>query len=251
MSKWNIALSDDLYRVSMWGGGYFIIGDDGTLSVVPSGTASGNRISISSVIEEAMQQDISFPIVIRFQDVLRAQVRRLIQTFSEVVDDLEYNGTFMGVYPIKVNQLREVVEEILAAGKGHRFGLEAGSKAELLAVLAYNRDPAALTILNGYKDREYMRLALLGRSLNRKTVVVIEQFHELPLLVEESKSFQVKPLIGLRAKMSSQGQGKWEKSSGERAKFGLTVPEIVRAIQFLEAEGLKDQVVLFHLILYH
>ena len=246
MSKWNISLSDDLYRVSMWGGGYFSIGEDGSLTVIPSGVSNDGSISISSIIEEVIQQDISFPIVLRFQDVLRAQVRRLIQSFSDVVEDLDYNGTFMGVYPIKVNQLREVVEEILTAGKGHQFGLEAGSKPELLAVLAYNLDPNALTILNGYKDREYMRLALLGRALNRKTIVVIEQFYELQLLVEESKSFLVKPMIGLRAKMSSQGQGKWEKSSGEKAKFGLTVPEIVRAIEYLESEGLKEQVVLFH-----
>ena len=246
MSKWNISLSDDLYRVSMWGGGYFSIGEDGSLTVIPSGVSNDGSISISSIIEEVIQQDISFPIVLRFQDVLRAQVRRLIQSFSDVVEDLDYNGTFMGVYPIKVNQLREVVEEILTGGKGHEFGLEAGSKPELLAVLAYNLDPNALTILNGYKDREYMRLALLGRALNRKTIVVIEQFYELQLLVEESKSFLVKPMIGLRAKMSSQGQGKWEKSSGEKAKFGLTVPEIVRAIEYLESEGLKEQVVLFH-----
>lgn len=246
MSKWNAEMSDELYRVSMWGGGFFRIDDDGTLAVLPTGTDNGGVIKISSVIKEAIEQNISFPIVIRFQDVLRSQVRRLIHTFADVVDDLEYNGRYMGVYPIKVNQLREVVEEILAAGKGHRFGLEAGSKAELLAVLAYNSDPAALTILNGYKDREYMRLAMLGRALNRKMIVVIEQFHELALLVEEAKTFQVKPLIGLRSKMSSKGRGKWEKSSGERAKFGLSVPEIVRAVEYLDSVGLKEQIVLFH-----
>ena len=246
MSKWNTIHSDELYRVSMWGGGFFTIGTNGDLLVLPKGTPDSTTISLAAIVEEVMEQDIRYPIVIRFQDVLRAQVQRLIHTFSDVVNSLDYNGTFMGVYPIKVNQLREVVEEILSAGKGYRFGLEAGSKAELLAVLAYNRDPEALTILNGYKDREYMRLALLGRSLNRKTIVVIEQFHELALLVEESKNFHVQPLIGLRAKMSSKGQGKWEKSSGDRAKFGLTVPEIVRAVEYLKSVELLDQIVLFH-----
>ena len=149
MSKWNTIHSDELYRVSMWGGGFFTIGTNGDLLVVPKGTPDSTTISLAAIVEEVMEQDIRYPIVIRFQDVLRAQVQRLIHTFSDVVNSLDYNGTFMGVYPIKVNQLREVVEEILSAGKGYRFGLEAGSKAELLAVLAYNRDPEALTILNG------------------------------------------------------------------------------------------------------
>ena len=166
--------------------------------------------------------------------------------FKKTIARLGYQGVYRGVYPIKVNQMREVVEEILEAGEPYQFGLEAGSKAELLSVLAYNTHPQALTILNGYKDDDYMRLAMLGRKLQRPIIVVIEQFSELKRLVRIAKEMKVKPLIGFRAKMTSKSIGKWEKSSGEKAKFGLNTAEILRGLAYLKQEGLEKQIRLLH-----
>ena len=158
----------------------------------------------------------------------------------------EYKGEYMGVYPIKVNQMREVVEEIVDAGSPFNYGLEAGSKAELLTVMALNTNTESLTILNGYKDEEFMRLALLSRKLGRKTIVVIEKFSELILLVKTAKELDIKPLVGIRSKMTVKGRGKWESSGGDRAKFGLTISEMINAARYLEEHGMADCLKLLH-----
>ncbi len=243
---WTVAQAESLYQISNWGDGYFGINDKGHLVVQPDGIKNGVEISLFEVIEEIKSQHLELPVVIRFHDILRSRVQNLNTIFQETIERLEYNGQYRGVYPIKVNQMREVVEEIVDAGQAYAFGLEAGSKAELMSVLAYNTNPNALTVLNGYKDEDYMRLAMLGRKLNRQIVVVIEQFHELPLLVRIAKEMKVDPLIGLRMKMTSKSVGKWEKSSGDRAKFGLTASDLVRVVQFLRAENMLDQVKLLH-----
>jgi arginine decarboxylase len=163
-----------------------------------------------------------------------------------VISEASYQGAYRGVYPIKVNQMREVVEEIVDAGQPYDYGLEAGSKPELLAVLAYNTNVNALTILNGYKDEEFIKLALLGRKLGRKVVVVIEKFSELVMLIKVSKQLDIPPIVGLRAKMQSKGQGRWQGSSGDRAKFGLNISEIIKAARLLEQEGMADCLKLLH-----
>ena len=183
---------------------------------------------------------------LNYHDILRSQVALLNQTFQQTVKDAEYQGEYMGVYPIKVNQMREVVEEIVDAGAPFNYGLEAGSKAELLTVMALNTNTESLTILNGYKDQEFMQLALLSRKLGRKTIVVIEKFSELILLVKIAKELDIMPIIGVRSKMTVKGRGKWESSGGDRAKFGLTISEIINAARYLEENGMADCLKLLH-----
>ncbi len=245
-STWTKEDALERYQIDSWGDGYFGINQQGHLVVQPDGVQNGVEISILEVIEEIKTQNLDLPVVIRFHDILRSRVQNLNSIFQETIARLNYQGQYRGVYPIKVNQMREVVEEIVDAGQAYAFGLEAGSKPELMSVLAYNTNPEALTILNGYKDEDYMRLAMLGRKLNRQIIVVIEQFHELPLLVKIAKEMNVKPLIGLRMKMTSKSLGKWEKSSGDRAKFGLTASDLVRVVQYLNKEDMLEQVKLLH-----
>jgi arginine decarboxylase len=204
------------------------------------------QIDFAAVIEEIKQENIQFPVVVRFHDVLRNQVAQLNETFQRIIAEANYMGLYRGVYPVKVNQMREVVEEIVEAGAPYHYGLEAGSKAELLTVMAYNTTPDALTILNGYKDEEFMHLALLAQRLGRKVVIVIEKFSELHLIVKVAKEIGIDPIIGVRAKMSVKGRGKWEGSGGDRAKFGLTISEIINAARYLESEGFGHCLQLLH-----
>lgn len=245
-SAWTIEDAERTYGVSSWGGGYFKIGDNGNVHVVPDQNQLDMKIDFDAVLSEIRDEKIQFPVVVRFHDVLRSQVVSLNETFKDVIAEADYNGRYNGVYPIKVNQMREVVEEIVDAGAPYDFGLEAGSKPELLAVLAYNTNLNSLTILNGYKDEEFIRLALLGRKLGRKVVVVIEKFSELVLLVRVSKELNIEPIVGLRSKMQSKGQGRWKGSSGDRAKFGLTISEVIKAARYLEAEGMGHTLKLLH-----
>jgi arginine decarboxylase len=244
--EWTREDADKTYGVSKWGEGHFAINESGQLSVVPRKEFPGQQIIIEDVIEEMLAQGISFPVVIRFHDILRAKVRTINKTFNDIIDDADYEGKFFGVYPVKVNQMREVVEEIVDAGGRYNFGLEAGSKAELLSVLAYNSNKDSLTILNGYKDEDYLRLALMGRRLGRKVVVVVEKFSELTKLIELSKETGIEPIIGIRARMTVKGRGKWESSGGEKAKFGLTISEIINAVELLNQNEMTDCLKLFH-----
>lgn len=244
--QWTIADAERTYGVSSWGGGYFKIGDNGNVQVIPDHNKLDMTIDFGSLLQEIQEEKIQFPVVIRFHDVLRSQVVSLNESFIEVIEEANYQGKYRGVYPIKVNQMREVVEEIVDAGAPYDFGLEAGSKPELLAVLAYNTNANSLTILNGYKDEEFIKLALLGRKLGRKVVVVIEKFSELLMLVKISKELNIEPIIGLRSKMRSKGQGRWVGSSGDRAKFGLTISEIIKAARYLESEGMAHTLKLLH-----
>lgn len=233
------------FSVEQWGNGFFSINNSGNICVLPEGQP-GPSIDMMDVIDAIKEQGLTFPCTVRFQDILRARVKDLNEAFKKAIVENEYKGSYYGVYPVKVNQMAEVVEEVLDAGEEYQYGLEAGSKGELLVVLAMNTNPEALTVCNGYKDEEYMRLALLGRKLGRKIFVVIEKLSELPLLIRISKEMNVKPLIGLRAKLTTKGIGKWEGSSGDFAKFGLTVPEIIRAVEMIRNAELEDCVQLFH-----
>jgi arginine decarboxylase len=244
--KWTVDDSENIYRVKRWGAGYFEIGQNGNLHVTPDPSNTNMRIDFKAVIEEIKQEGIQFPVVVRFHDILRSQVALLNQTFQQTLKDAEYQGEYMGVYPIKVNQMREVVEEIVDAGAPFNYGLEAGSKAELLTVMALNTNTESLTILNGYKDQEFMQLALLSRKLGRKTIVVIEKFSELILLVKIAKELDIMPIVGVRSKMTVKGRGKWESSGGDRAKFGLTISEIINAARYLEENGMADCLKLLH-----
>jgi len=244
-SDWSIEKSLQLYNIPGWGAGYFSINPKGHLVVHPFGQP-GPVIDLMDVVDDIRERKLGFPCVVRFQDLLRSRVKQLNEVFRGAITQHGYKGQYVGVYPTKVNQMREVVEEILDAGAPYHFGLEAGSKGELLIVLALNTDPEALTICNGYKDEEYLRLALMGRKLGRKIFVVIEKLSELPHLLQLSEEMNVQPLIGLRSKLSTKGTGKWESSSGDFAKFGLTTPELIRAVEILKSAGKLDLAKLFH-----
>jgi arginine decarboxylase len=246
LSDWSIEEAERVYGVSQWGGGYFQVGENGNVHVTPVPDQPSIRIDFKSVIDDIRKEGVQFPVVVRFHDILRSQVAGLNKVFRDTIAEAQYNGEYQGVYPVKVNQMREVVEEIVEAGAPFNYGLEAGSKAELLTVLAMNTNESSLTILNGYKDDEFMRLALLGRKLGRKVVVVVEKFTELLLLVKVAKELDIEPIIGVRAKMTVKGRGKWESSGGERAKFGLTITEIIKTARYLEEQGMAHCLKLLH-----
>jgi arginine decarboxylase len=232
-SDWSIERAAQYYNVGGWGAGFFSVNDKGHVVVHPMGQP-GPVIDLMDVVEDIRERKIGFPCVVRFQDVLRARVKQINEAFGKGIAEMGYGARYFGVYPIKVNQMREVVEEILDAGAPYHYGLEAGSKGELLVVLGMNSDPEALTICNGYKDEAYLRLALLGRKLGRKVIVVIEKLSELPHLLRLGEEMGVEPMVGLRSKLTTRGTGKWEGSSGDFAKFGLTVPELIHAVRILK-----------------
>ena len=246
MAEWSIDDAERLYRVKRWGAGYFEIGPNGNLHVTPDPNNTEMRIDFKAVIDEIKQEGIQFPVVVRFHDVLRSQVANLNKTFCQIISESQYQGKYQGVYPVKVNQMREVVEEVVDVGASYNFGLEAGSKAELLTVLAYNTNEDSLTILNGYKDEEFMNLAMLGLKLGRKIIVVVEKYSELFGVIKAAKRWDVQPLVGVRAKMSVKGRGKWEGSGGDRAKFGLTNSEIINAARYLQSQGMEHSLKLLH-----
>lgn len=246
ITDWSVEDAERIYHISRWGDGYFTINPKGNLAVLPNRDPAGPQIDISEVIDEMTKEGIALPAVIRFHDILRSQVKVLNRTFREVIEESNYEGRYMGVYPIKVNQMREVVEEIVDAGAPYHFGLEAGSKPELLSVLALNTNKHSLTVLNGYKDNDYLKLALLGLKMGRNMIVVVEKYSELTNLLTLAEEMKVKPMIGLRCRMSVKGRGKWAGSSGERAKFGLTTPELINAVKLLKDKGLADCLKLFH-----
>jgi len=245
--NWGVADSKKLFLIQKWGDGYFDINDKGNVCVRPvKGHPRGPIIDIKDVMDEVKQMGIKLPVILRFQDVLRSRVIEINKTFRDIILEANYLGKYYGVYPIKVNQMREVVEEIVDAGRPYSYGLEAGSRPELIAVLSMPLEEDALIILNGYKDEEYLKLALLGRKMGKKVIVVVEKFSELPLLLKLSQEMKIDPIIGIRAKLSTKGSGKWANSSGEKAKFGLTIPEVVEAIQLLKTHHKIEWLKLFH-----
>jgi arginine decarboxylase len=245
MSEWTIDKSKELYKVEKWSDGHFTINESGNAAAtVPGGCT--HQIDLSKVINEMKEQGIAFPAVIRFHDILRSRVRTLNETFKQTIEESNYNGDYMGVYPIKVNQMREVVEEIVDVGSRYNYGLEAGSKPELLAVLSMNLGLESLIILNGYKDEDYLRLALLGNKIGKKIIIVIEKFSEVSKILKVSSELKIKPIVGIRAKMSATGKGRWSSSSGEKAKFGLSSSEILKCVNIFKREGLVDSIKLLH-----
>lgn len=244
MKKWTTKDSEELYCIKNWSDGYFNISENGEVQVLPNKKSKG--ISLEKIVEEAKLQGVRLPAVIRFHDILRSRIKSLVSNFEASIKEANYDGKYFGVFPIKVNQMREVVEEIVDIGQNLNFGLEAGSKAELLAVLAHNDNHDSLSILNGYKDTDFLKLAILGTKLGRKFVVVIEKYSELINLIEQSKIYNCCPIIGLRGKLTIQGHGRWKHSSGERAKFGLSSAELINAINLIKENNLSKNLQLFH-----
>jgi len=233
-----------LYNVDRWGGGYFGINKAGHVVVHPK--RNGDEVDLMEVVEEARSRHLAFPLVVRFHDLLRDRVETINLAFAEAIAEMGYQGVYRGVFPIKVNQLREVVGEILDAGAPWHFGIEAGSKPELLAALAVHTDPESLVICNGYKDTDFIRNALLGRKLGKTVILVVEKLEELVHILRVSKEMAVEPMIGFRVRLLSKGAGKWATSGGENAKFGLSTADLVEASDMLHAAGLAHCLRLVH-----
>jgi arginine decarboxylase len=244
-AAWSVEKATQHYNIAGWGAGYFSVSEKGHLVVHPHGQP-GPTIDIMDVVEDIHERKIGFPCVVRFQDVLRARVKQINEAFGKAIVEMGYGGQYRGVYPVKVNQMREVIEEILDAGAPYHYGLEAGSKGELLIALGLNTDPEAITVCNGYKDEDFLRLALIGRKIGRKVIVVIEKLSELPHLLRVAEEMSVEPMIGLRSKLTTKGTGKWESSSGDYAKFGLTVPELIQAVRILKENRKEHCAKLLH-----
>jgi arginine decarboxylase len=245
MKTWSVSDSLKLYNIENWGDQYFSINPSGNLTVHPK-RGEGPGVDLKSVIEEIRSQGVALPVLIRFQDIIRHRVVALNEAFRKYIAEFGYKGQYQGVYPIKVNQMREVVEEIIDAGRPYDFGLEAGSKAELTAVIAMNPTPNSLVICNGYKDYSFIKTALMGLKLGKRVIIVVEKLSELYQIISVAKELGVVPLIGIRSKLYSKGSGKWESSGGESAKFGLTTPELLHAVNVLRQEGLQDSFKLLH-----
>jgi arginine decarboxylase len=242
---WSIESARALYNIHRWGAKYFDINDAGHVVATPLQEA-GATVDITDVIEEAKGRGLKFPLLIRFQDILRHRVEAINQAFRSSISEFGYQGKYRGVFPIKVNQLREVVEEILDAGKPYDFGLEVGSKPELFAGLAMQNQMGCLIICNGYKDADFIKMALLGIKLGKRVIMVVEKLEELRHIISVSKQLGVEPLIGIRVRLLSKGAGKWAESGGENAKFGLSTVELLAATELLKAENLGHCFKLLH-----
>lgn len=244
-NEWDVDTAISTYNVDGWGTGYFSINEKGNVVAQPL-QENGGKIDILEVVNEARTRGLGFPLVIRFQDLLRHRVESINRAFQSAMSEFNYLGQYRGVFPIKVNQLREVIEEIVDAGQQFHFGLEAGSKPELVAALAMHKDPESLIICNGYKDPAYIRIALLGRKLGKSVVIVVEKLEELEQTIRAAKEVGVEPHIGIRVRLYSKGAGKWAPSGGENAKFGLDTTGLVAASEMLKAAGLAHCLKLVH-----
>ena len=243
MSAWSIQEARRTWSIAHWGEGYFDIDVKGQVVVQPQ-AAEGSSLVLAEAVDAALDQGMKLPLLLRFCDILGHRLGRLQNAFAQAMTDLDYAGGYTAIYPIKVNQHRGVAGE-LAAHHGEGFGLEAGSKPELMAVLALSR-AGGTVICNGYKDREYIRLALIGRKLGLNTFIVIEKASELPLVIEEARALGVKPVIGVRMRLASLGAGKWQNSGGDKAKFGLSPRQLLDLVKHLRDAGLTDCLQLLH-----
>jgi arginine decarboxylase len=245
VSDWTIRDSLDLYHVLDWGSGYFAINDAGDVEVRPK-AGDARSIDLLELVENLGRRGVRTPLLIRFNDILDSRVRGLNHCFREAIEEVDYRGTYRGVYPIKVNQQRHVVEELIRFGAPEKLGLEAGSKPELLIALALLDTPGALIICNGYKDRAYVETALLAQRLGRTPIIVVDRFHEIDLVLKTSRELAIRPHLGIRARLNTKGAGKWIESTGEHSKFGLSSMEIVEAVDRLASEDMLDCVELLH-----
>lgn len=242
---WKVEDSIELYGIERWGNGFFSFNKNGDLTVRPTRN-DAQILDLKNVVDTLASKKINFPILFRFPQILEAQIKALNGAFSNSISEYKYNSTYQGIFPMKVNQRKEVIEEIVKSGKKYSMGLEVGTKAELLAALSFELSPDALLICNGFKDDEYLRLALNATKLGNKVVIVIDEFSETKRLLEISKQMNVKPLIGIRVKLYSKGSGKWVESGGETAKFGLTTTEILECIKIIGEHNMLEQLQMLH-----
>jgi len=244
---WTAQDSISLYNIDRWGSGYFGVNEQGFLTVHPDQNKA-TAINLHDVIAAAREKNLHTPLLIRFQDILRHRVQEINESFRRSIREFNYQGGYYGVFPIKVNQLREVAEEIINAGIAYHFGLEVGSKPELYAALAIHTDSEALIVCNGYKDAGFIRMAMIGRRLNKKVILVVEKLEELRQIIEISRQIGIDPMIGIRVRLQAKSAGKWAESGGENAKFGLSTSDLLEACEILQKEGMQE---CFKLIHYH
>ena len=245
METWSVQDAIELYGVNNWGKQFFSVNDQGHLAVHPTGQKE-TAIDLKLLVADIELRGITSPMLIRFPDILKRRVEELNSCFNTAIREQNYRGSFRGVYPIKVNQERHVVEAIVRHGNDFKFGLEAGSKPELIAILALLDSDEGLFICNGYKDEEYLEMALLSSKLDRKVVIVLEKLTELDLLLRMAAKHKVRPMIGLRSKLNARGTGRWEASSGDRSKFGFTAEEMLKVCETLREQGMLDCLQLLH-----
>ena len=244
MRKWRIEDSEELYNITGWGTSCFGINDKGHVVVTPR--KDGVSVDLKELVDELQLRDVASPMMVRFPDILDNRLEKMSSCFKQAAEEYGYKAQNFIIYPIKVNQMRPVVEEIISHGKKFNLGLEAGSKPELHAVIAVNTDSDSLIVCNGYKDESYIELALLAQKMGKRIYLVVEKMNELKLIAKMAKQLNVQPNIGIRIKLASSGSGKWEESGGDASKFGLTSSELLEALDFLESKGLKDCLKLIH-----
>jgi arginine decarboxylase len=245
MAKWTIDEAREHYNIKGWGAGYFDINSKGNIVVHPD-QKSTHYIDLKELVDDIQSKGYSLPVLIRFSDILKASIANLANSFQNSIDEYGFEGQYHGVYPIKVNQQRQVVEEIVKFGQPFNIGLEAGSKPELHAILAILDNPEALLVCNGYKDEAFIRLALMSQKLGKRVFIVVEKLDELALIDKVAKELGVQPNIGLRIKLVSAGQGRWSSSTGEYSKFGLNTMELMEALEIAKSKNILDCVKLIH-----
>jgi arginine decarboxylase len=245
LRAWTVKDAIELYNVNGWGRDFFTINDAGHIEVTPGGQGS-TRVDLKELVDDLRSRGLNLPLLIRFSDILKTRVHQLCGAFQQAIAEYDYKGAYRGVYPIKVNQQRHVVEELVEYGRPFNLGIEAGSKPELLVALALHDNPEALILCNGYKDKAFIETALLAHKLGKKVFVTMDRVAELDTILAASRELDVRPLIGVRARLSTKGAGKWVDSTGDRSKFGLTTAELVGAVERLRAEGMLDCLQLLH-----
>ncbi|SLM31780.1 Biosynthetic arginine decarboxylase [Desulfamplus magnetovallimortis] len=248
LERWNITKSAELYGINEWGGGYFKIDNNGDVMVMPSPGCVKRAVSIREIVEGIEARGLGMPVLLRIENILDSQIAALNDCFLAAMQELDYKGTFQGAYPIKVNQQQQVIEEITHYGSKYHHGLEAGSKAELIAAMGMMTDKKAPLICNGYKDEEFVDLALYATKIGYKCIMVLEMPGELPLIIERSRKLNATPILGVRIKLATQAGGHWGESGGERSIFGLNTTQIIAAVDYLKQEGMLESLQLLH---YH
>ena len=244
VEAWTSADAADLYEVPRWGNGYFSVGPNGTLLVHPDKNPT-KGIDLKQLVDRLQMRGIDLPILLRFAEILEHRLGEIRAAFSTAMNENGYRGDYCCVYPIKVNQQRQVVEEVLRFSKPHRFGIEAGSKPELLAVIALTDNDTPI-ICNGFKDAEFIEMAMLAQKIGRQIIPVVERFSELHLILDCAERVGVRPQVGMRVKLATRGSGRWQSSGGFRSKFGLTVSELLKGLELLKGRGMEDCLQLLH-----
>ena len=244
--RWTIDAARELYNIEGWGAGYFDVNERGHVDVRPDRDRPDRALDLFDLARDLEEQGVALPVLLRFSDILQSRIESLSERFESAIKEFEYQGGYTSVYPIKVNQQRHVVEEIVEFGKAHGVGLECGSKPELQAVLALSESTDHIIVCNGYKDEEFMRLALMGQKLGHTVFIVLEQLSELDVLLQAADDLGVVPWAGVRIKLASRGFGRWKESGGEKSKFGLNSADLVGLIERLKSIGRLDIIKLIH-----